>query len=269
MSASNAIMRAVSQSMLFDNATVDEELDFVRDQIRDPFGSETENHLRHVKDMIQDPATLDEVCNMLFREIQDVYQDLTIDVSDYDQKLYPLCRSVYKFFVRNPRRHMYNFILQYLLNNRNRRNLVEDQMGNRFAEYPKGQYGKREFYVLIIQLDAIVKSIFSSGDIELGEFIEYLNDSGEAPACTARILSALEEGTIVDHGVVADMFRMYRASSNHRRDMNRLEMELTRRLIMPYLDANGLMEIRFMPVEEVPEEDEDDVGDDAEERRGD
>ena len=80
----------------------------------------------------------------------------------------------------------------------------------------------------------------------------------------ADIKDMLDKGIIIDHGVVADMFEQFEQSDSYAGVINKLEMAITKDLIIPYLKENGLMDIR-MPTPMEPEEDISDSDDDSDE----
>lgn len=260
ITAQELLWRA-SRAALMDNTSKEEVIGFMEEQIRDPYNSDDSNYMKKLSKMVSGPDELDEICKELFIKMQDVYTCMRIDVSDYDQHYGSLCAALYKFFVKNASKLMYLFIREFLYNNRNRKTLVDEFSNLKLPNYPKEQYGKKEYYILITKLVPIVDEIFEGSQIDLSTFIEYLSHSDSAPVYLDEIQDALDNEILFDKGVVSEMYKLYRASDNFRMDMNRLEMDITNTFIIPYLQENGLMSVRLPPVEEIPEETEDDEED--------
>lgn len=265
ITAQELLWRA-SRDAILDNTTREEQIEFVKDQIKDPYSSGDGNYMKKLAKMIPNQDELDEVCSNLFTDIQDVFSGLEIDVSEYEQHLFPIAMAIYKFFIKNASKLMYIFIREFLYNNKNRKVLVSEFTTSKMPNYPKEQYGKKEFYILITKLHAIVDEIFEGDDIRLKKFVEYVEKSTTTPVYLEQIKDALSVGILVDKGVVSDMYHMYKKSDSYQKDMSRLEMDITQTFIIPYLEENGLMDIRTPPVEEIPvdasDDDEDEADDD-------
>ena len=58
---------------------------------------------------------------------------------------------------------------------------------------------------------------------------------------------------------------MFKKNDNFRAQMNRLEMDIQESLILPYLEENGMLEVRVPPSEEIVPELEDDEEEEGEE----
>lgn len=264
MFTSQELLRFASQDYILGNTTMDEQIAFVEDQIRNPFDSGDINYLKKLIKMVPGQDEMDELCKQFFTQIQDVYSGLEIDVSDYDQHLISLCTAIYKFFVKNVGKLMFVFIREYIYNNKNRKGLIAEFSNVKIPNYPKEQYGKKDFYILITKLNAIVDEIFED-DIKLKKFIEYIEKSDKAPVYLDVILEALELGIIIDKDVVSDMYRLYKKSDLYRGHMNKLEMDITKTFIHPYLEENGMAGVWLPPVEEIPEDLDDEEESDDEE----
>lgn len=270
MDLSSLYRMATSNSAVGD-AGQEELIAFIENQIRDPFGSGDVNLFKRLSRLMNpdsDSATLDdldEVCVKMFRRIQDRYPGLTIDVSDYDNHLEDVFRPIYKFFVMKIRNLLYAFTREFVFNNKNRQVLTDAYSRKASPTYPKRQFGKWEFYVLMIHLEDIVNEIFDD-NIRLSRFIEYVEryGNGGVPKYVERVKKMLGEGLLVDNGVVSDIFELYSHSDRFREDLARLKMDITTHLIIPYMEENKMMELRVPPTEEPPveldEEEDDDDG---------
>lgn len=254
------ILNKMSQEFILGNTTSDEQLSFIEEQIHDPFDSGSNNYFKKLKKMVTDPHELDEICDKLFTEIEDVYPDIDFDLSEYDHHLDDIFSACYKFFIKNINKLMYAFIRGTLYSNKARKNLLADYANTKIGNYPKEQYGKREYYIIITYMNAIVKSIFED-DIRLSRFIETIEKTDECPVYIDVVKDAMEAGIIIDHGVVKNFFTLFKASDQYRSTLNKLEIDFTKTFIIPCLEENGLMDVRLPAVED-PEDDLTDDDDD-------
>lgn len=258
------LLQLASREYILGNTSQDDLVSFITDQIKDPFNSGDTNYFKKLVKMVQNKDELDDLCQDFFTQIQDVYPGLEIDVADYEQRLKPLFSAVYKFFVKNASVVMYLFIREFIFNNKNRKALVTEFTSSKLATYPKEQYGKKEYYILMTKLHQIVDEIFED-NISLEKFIKYITRSN-SPVYIDQVAEALAAGRIIDRGVVSEMYKLYKQSDSFRSEMNRLEMDISTTFILPYLEENGLMSVRIPPSEEiVPELEEEDDDDDSDE----
>ncbi|MCM1230182.1 MAG: hypothetical protein NC489_08615 [Ruminococcus flavefaciens] len=255
------ILQLANKMTVLGGATLDEQLTFLEEQIQRPFTSNSSNYFKEIKKLIPTKDALDEQCASFITQIQDVYPGLTVDLSEYEKHLSGFFMHLYKFFVKDARRLMYLFIREFIFNNKNRKGLVDPYNTAAVVNYPKEQYGKKEFYLLVIKLPKIIDDIFEDG-IKLKKFIEYISRSDDAPVYLDYIRERMDDGYIVDKGVVTDMYEMFKRSESYRSQLNKLEVDIYKSLILPYMEANGLMSVCIPAVEDIPdetdEEDEDD-----------
>lgn len=256
------LLQLANRDYILGNATTEEQIAFINDQIDDPFGSGNTNYYRMLKKSVPSKDALDEIIKDFFVRIMDVYPKLTIDVDDYDGHLSEIFPSIYKFFVKNIQRMMYVFIREFIFNNKNRKGLIATFSSTKTANYPKEQYGKKDYYILITKLPNIVDEIFDD-DIKLKKFIKYIAGNPNAPTYLDQLKDLIDRDILVDKGIVEYMYKMYKKSDNYRGDLNRLEMEITSKLIIPYMRENGMESIRIPPTEEIvlDEDDEDEEAD--------
>jgi len=258
------LLQLASREYILGNTSQDDLVSFIGDQIKDPFNSGDTNYFKKLVKKVSSKDELDELCSQFFTQIQDVYPGLEIDLSEYEQRLSPLFSAVYKFFVKNAPTVMYLFIREFIFNNKNRKALVAEFTSSKLATYPKEQYGKKEYYILMTKLHQIVDEIFED-NITLEKFIKYVTRS-KSPVYVDLVSEALSRGLIVDGGVVSEMYKLYKKSDGFRAQMNRLEMDINETFIIPYLEENGMMDVRIPPSEDiVPELDEEDDDDGDEE----
>lgn len=265
MSQFNAldILQLANKMSILGGATLEEQITFMQDQIRRPFSSNDANYFKEIRKMVPNKDQLDELCANFITQIQDVYPGLTIDLSEYEKHLSGFFMNIYKFFIRDAQKMLYLFIKEFIFNNKNRRGLTDPYITPALVNYPKEQYGKKEFYVLIIRLPRIVDDIFEDG-VKLKKFIEFISKNGDAPVYLDYIQSRMEDGYIVDNGVVGDMYKLFKKSDIYRTQLNQIEMDIYQSLILPYMEENGMMAVRIPPVEDIPmegdeEEDDDDL----------
>ena len=253
-------MRTATRDFILGNTTLAEQRSFIDEQIKDPFNSGDNNYFRKLQKMVDDKNQMDEICVDILKKIQDRYPGLRIDTSDYDQHLAGVTSAIYRMFVKNVDKLMYIFIKEFLFTNKNRHALVDEFSNIKIPSYPKEQYGTKEFYILIVKLNAIVDEIFENG-VKLKEFIKYLGKNSHCPVYIDRIVEAMGDGLISDSGVVTDMYKLFRRSDGFRGHMNKLEMAITSDLIIPYMKENGTLDARMPTIEEPDEELEDDEED--------
>lgn len=255
------ILMYANRQAILDSTTPEEQVTYIEEQIADPFNSGDANYFKQLVKMVPNPDDLDELCAKFCTEIQNVYPGLTLDFSEYEKHLSKIFGAIYKFFVKNVRKMMYIFIREYIFNNKNRRGLTDCFNTSKIATYPKEQYGKKEFYILISKLPKVIDEIFTDG-ITLEEFISYVERGSDSPAFLGQVRDAMDGGWIIDNDVVSDMYRLFRKSDDYRGRLNKLEMDIHQFLILPYLEENGLLAVRLpTPVEIEEEEDIDDDGD--------
>ena len=257
------LLAMANRDFILGNTTVDEQVDFISDQIKHPFDGGDSNYFKKLRTMVK-PDKLDEICQDLFAEIEDVYPDLQIDISDMDEHLADSFSAVYKFFVRNIQKHIYVFLREYIASAKNRKILTADYINSKLPNYPKEQYGKKEFYILVTKLPAIVKDIFDD-EISLEQYISYIERSDETPMYFKLIKDMLDKGMIVDHGITEDLFDQFKKSDQFDTTICKLQMMITNDLINPYLEENGLMDLRTPMVDDVVEESDEDDDEDSDE----
>lgn len=249
------LLQFANRMAVLGSATVDEQITFIEDQIRKPFTTNDSNYYKQLRKMYSDKDQLDEQCSAFITQIQDIYPGLVIDLSDYEKHISTFFSNVYKFFVKDARKLMYLFIKEFVFNNKNRKGLTDPYNTSAVVTYPKEQYGKKEFYLLIIKLPKIIDDIFDDG-IKLKKFIDYISRSSDAPVYISYIKEQMENGYIVDKGVVGDMYDLYKKSDIFRSQLNKLEMSIYESLILPYMEEHGLMSVRIPAVEDIEEEED-------------
>ena len=257
------LMNLANRDAILGNTTVDEQIELIQEQIKQPFDSGSTNFFKKLKKQVSNPDNLDEICADLFEQIENVYPNLVFDLSEYDQHYSDAFNAVYKFFVKNINRMMFLFLREYIFNNKNRKNLIMDFMSSKIPSYPKEQYGKKEFYILITKLSSIVRNI-AGDNVRLEKFLDYIDRSEDAPLYIGDIRDLLDRGVICDHGIVSDIFDQFDDSDARPGIMNKLEMAITKSLIIPYLEENGIARFRLSGVVDPEEEEADDTDDDDE-----
>lgn len=254
----------VNRDHMLGDITVEEQAGFISEQIKAPFDSGRHNYFRKLKKLAVSKDELDVLCADLFKQIEDVYPGLEFNLDDYDDRhIAQAFEACYKFFVRGINKLMYLFLREYLFNNKNRKGIVEDFMSSKVTSYPKEQYGKKEYYILITKLSQIVNSI-GEDNIRLSKFINYIDRAEEAPLYLDDVKDLLERGVIVDHNIVEDIFRLFSESDARPGILNKLEMVITKSLIIPCLKESGLLDISIR--QNIAPDDDDDDADEEEDQ---
>jgi len=257
------LLQMLSREFILGNTSTEELESFIENQIKDPFNSGGTNYFRKFAKSVDTQDELDEYCAKFFTQIQDRYPGLDIDLSDYEQHLQPLFTAVYKFFIKNVSKIMYIFIKEFIFNNKNRKTLTAEFTSSKLSTYPKEQYGKKEYYILVTKLHQIVDEIFED-TISLKKFVRYVMKSNDTVYLTA-LSDAIDAGLVVDNGVVSDMYKLYKESDSFRGDMNRLEMSISESFILPYLEENGMLDVRIPVTTDIETELDDDDDDESDE----
>jgi hypothetical protein len=245
------------ENMLIENLDAEELMEFIRDQIADVFDSSTVNYFKKLKKIIYNPDELDNYCIRIMDNIENVYSGIDFDVSDFDVHLDVFTSHVYKFFVKNTASIMNVFLREYIMTPKNRKAAVADYLNSKLPNYPKEQYGKKEYFILMNKLQSIIKDIRRE-KLELTDFIYYLKRSDDIPDYVNNIEHYLNEGWIVDDGIVTDLFDMFLNSDQYDIIYNKLQMMITTNLINPYLEENGMANMKLPMFEQEDELEDDD-----------
>ena len=250
----------MTRNFIVSDTSVTEQTSFIEDQIADPFNAGNSNYLKRLADIISGDNEMDDQCQRFMVQIQDVYPHLRIEIGDYDQHLLPLFTVIYNVFVRKVKKITYNFIREYIFNNKNRKTLTDMFSNTKTPTYPKEQYGKKEYYILVTKLPQIIDEIFEDG-VKLKRFIDIADKSEHSPACLSKLKDYLDEDLIVDNGVVGDIYEKFKECDDYRSMLNDLEIDITNSFILPYIKENNLGDLYLPPVNEL-EDDDDDEDDD-------
>lgn len=251
-----------SRDYILGDISIEEQIEFLTEQIAAPFDSGNNNYFKKLQKMVKSKSDLDAYCNKLFSAIEDIYPDVEFDFNTLDQHLDGVFSVSYKFFIKNIRKLLFIFLKQYIFNNKNRKTLISDYINIKLPNYPKEQFGKKEYYILVSKLSPIVKTIGSS-NISLSKFIEYIERDDQCPIYINELKGYIDANVINDRGVVENIFDAFIKSDEYNGMMSKLEMEITETLILPYLKENGMDSVRYAPISPVDDtEDEDDDDDD-------
>ena len=258
---SNDMNDSESVNFILKNTLVEEQLNFIIDQIRNPFDSSNSNQFKRLCKLVKDKDTLDEYCSQLLDELENTYSGLEFDLSEYDVRLEEFFGVVYKFFVKNVGAIMYTFLKNYILQTKNRKALTAEYLNTKLPNYPKEQYGKKEYFILMIKLSNILKDI-KREKLTLSEFIRYIQREEECPAYINKLKNYLDNDLILDQSVVSNLFDEFFDSDIYDETYCKLQMMITTDLIAPYLEENGMKDMWLPPLE--PEDnsiqDEDEEG---------
>ena len=259
--SSQDILNIASQDIILANSTVDEQIEFISEQIENPFDSGSSNYFKKLKRSVSNADRLDEICVDLLGQIENIYPDIEFDLSEYNQHLDELFSAVYKFFVKNAYKIVYVFMREYISSAKNRKALTADYLNTKIPTYPKEQYGKKEYYILTMKMPNIMRDIKING-MWLDKVISYLEKAGETPMYIERIKEYLDKGIINDHGVFSNMLGVLFKSDSYTKLICKLQSFVTEDIVIPYLKENGLMELKLPQID--PEDDELDEDDDNE-----
>lgn len=244
------------ENLLLENLDIEELMEFIRDQGADPMDSSQVNYFKKLKKMVSNPDELDNYCVRIMDNIENVYSGIDFDVSDFDVHLDKFTSDVYKFFIKNTAAIMYTFLREYIMTSKNRKAAVADYLNSKLPNYPKEQYGKKEYFILMNKLQNIIKDIRRE-KLDLTEFINYLKRADEVPEYVENVEKYLNEGWILDDGIVTDLFDMFLDSDQYDIIYNKLQMAITTNLINPYLEESGMSDMK-LPLFEQEEDLEDD-----------
>ena len=255
------IMNTINRELLMTNTTVDEQIEFISEQIKNPFDGGSSNYFKKLKNSVKSPE-LKEICLDLFEQIENMYPAIAFDFSDdEDADIISAFNAVYKFFIRKIQDLIIVFLKEYIHNAKNRKVLTAEYMNAKLPNYPKEQYGKKEYYILMTKLPAIIEDIFDA-ELRLDKFIECVERSGMSPMYFSVIKDLLNSGIIIDHGVVNNIYDLFRKSDRYDQTICKLQIDITNTMIIPYMEENNLMELRNPPIEPDPEEENLDEEDD-------
>ena len=243
------------ENILLENLDVEEIMEFIRDQANDPMDSSNVNYMKKLKKMVQNADELDSYCIRIMDTIENVYSGIDFDVSDFIVHLDVFTSHVYKFFVKNTANIMHVFLREYIMTSKNRKAAVADYLNSKLPNYPKEQYGKKEYFILMNKLQSIIKDIRRE-KLDLGDFIYYLKRADDTPEYILNIEHYLNEGWILDDGIVTDLFDMFLDSDQYDIIYNKLQMAITTNLINPYLEENGLSDMKLPAFEQEDLEDD-------------
>lgn len=248
------IRKMAGRESILDNTSAEEQLEFIRHQIKDPFDSGNSNYFRKLKNRAHDRSQLNYYCEIILSEISNEYPGLEFDYDD-DKDLVDFTDSVYKFFIRNIRKLVFIFLREYLYNNKNRKGLIQEFQEIKISNYPKEVYGKKDFYILVIKMPAIVSEI-SKMDFRLDTFMQYIDRDDDAPMYIRLVQRYYDSGVIQDHGVYSDIMEHFRDSDTYDLMINKLIMKIKTAIIDPYLEESGMANVKPLMVEEPDDDDE-------------
>ena len=250
--------RASREYILY-NATIEDYLGFIEDQIKDPFDASIGmNYIKKIRKLCPDDNKMDEICEKIIDMISDAYPNMEIDMDQIDSHYLDFTEALYKFFTKNIRKLVSVFIKEYLFNAKNRKAIVQDYQDVKLANYPKEQYGKKENYILITFIKRIVKSYTKDGECTIQDFISYIRHSDDCPGYVDDIEGYLEDGTILDYGLFEDIMNYFWKSNVRDSMINKLSIKITADIIQPCLKELGYDQF---PMALIAQDDDDDLDD--------
>lgn len=247
-----------SREFIVAQTEVDEHLEFIKEQIRKPFDSGEVNHFRKMMKMITDKNQRQEYSKRVMEIITDEYENLDLDIEDLERDLVPYAEALYKFFGKNVKKMTSTFLREYLYNNRNRKMLLSSYQDIKLSSYPKEQFGKKDNYILIIKLPAIVKDIMGL-QVTLDQFIQYCVRNNDEPVYVEQIRDMVNSNILADYGVYADIMQKFRDSDAYDGILNKLQMSMVDSIVRPSIEELGYKNLSTML--ELEDDDIDDADD--------
>ena len=247
-----------SREYILYNATIEDYMEFISDQINDPFDASIDiNYIKRIRKLIPDDNKMDKYCERILEKILERYENIELNLDNYNAHLLDITDVCYKFFIKNIRKLVTVFIKEYIMNAKNRKALVADYY-TKLSSYPKEQYGNKDNYILITFLKKIVKSYTKDGELRLSDFIYYIKKSGDYPEYIDQLQEYIEDGYIVDYGVFRDISNIFWKSDVRDSMINKLSLKIIENIIKPDLDDMG-NNVQLISI--VAQDDDDDLQD--------
>ena len=238
------LLYTVCGEYLLRESNLDEQIAFIIDQIKHPFIGGSTNYYRKLRKSL-DNDTLDRVCIRLMDELEKQYDSLEFDSDALSERhLDDTFNAVYKFFIKNIEKLIIIFLKEYLHSAKNRKALTNDYMVLKTPNYPKEQYGKKEYYILMTKLPTIIKDIIDE-DISLDTFIAYVRRAGNTPLYVDKISDMISDGIIGEKNIVSELLHLMIKSDRYDSIICKLQVDITETIINPYLEETGILEHRL------------------------
>ena len=250
--------RASREYMLY-NATIEDYLGFIEDQIKDPFDASIGmNYIKKIRKLCPDDSKMDNYCLRIIDMISDAYPNMEIDLDRIESHYLDFTEALYKFFTKNIRKLVTVFMKEYIFNVKNRKSIVQDYQDVKLANYPKEQYGKKENYILITFIKKIVKSYTKEGECTIQDFISYIKRADDCPSYVIDIEEYMEDGTIIDYGLFSDIMNYFWKSDVRDSMINKLSLKINEAIVQPCLKELGY---DTFPMALIAQDDDDDLQD--------
>lgn len=243
------LLTIANREQFLDNSDLDELLTFISAQIANPFESSESNYFRRIHRMVthngkttgkQARDQMNEICFKIIRMIDYAYPNIEFVIDPSEQDLVEITKALYKFFVKCLRKTTYVFFREFIYNNKNRKNILEEYQDIHVASFPKEIFGKKEYYILTVKMASIVKNL-AEKDFSLEKYIKYITRDGSMPNYVRIVSDGLDDNTIVDHGVFSDMMeKMLNSDSFFNRMVSGLMGDVKTAIINPYLESIGI-----------------------------
>ena len=227
-----------SREFILSQTDADEHLEFVKSQIKKPFDNGSVNHFRKMIRLIPDKAQKEEYAKRVLEAITNEYPNVDINVDDVDSTLVPYAEALYKFFGKNTKKLVTAFLREYLFNNKNRKALLSSYQDIKIPSYPKEQFGKKDNYILVIKLPAIVKDIIAL-PINMEMFIKYCIRNGDKPQYIDVLEEMMTQNILIDYGLYADMMDKFVKSDAFDGIINKLQVRMINGVVRPSMEDLG------------------------------
>lgn len=250
---------------ILDTSTTDDLLAFIKNQINNPFDSGDINYFKKLRQVADSRDALDRYCLTILRFIEDRYPGLSINVPE-GESLAHFTNTIYKFFGKNMKKLVTEFMIEYIMNNKNRKAIIDAFSTIKVQNYSKEMYGKKDYYILITRMDSIVKYI---ADLRLSfdDMLHYLTRGEDVPPYLIYLSEMLRNDDIGDDGLYTDIMEIMIDSDDYAsRLATKMCMKVQNAIIHPYLKSIGcddaLLNTIFMNQFDQDEDDADTDSDD-------
>lgn len=247
-----------SREFILAQTEIDEYLDFIKQQIKQPFDSGDINYFRKMMRMITDKKYQQDYAKKVIEIIVNEYENIDVDIEDLERNLVPYADALYRFFGKNLRKLVSSFLVEYLYNSKNRKMLLAKYDKLKLPVYPKEQFGTRENYLLIVKISSIVDEIISL-PVTIDQFLNYAIRNDDMPSYCESIVEMINDNILVEYGVYEDIMRKFKDSDTFDGIMNKVQIRMMEGVVRPTVEDMGFsgLSITFDIEEDSVEDSED------------
>ena len=247
-----------SREFILAQTEIDEYLDFIKQQIKQPFDSGDINYFRKMMRMITDKKYQQDYAKKVIEIIVNEYENIDVDIEDLERDPVPYADALYRFFGKNLRKLVSSFLVEYLYNSKNRKMLLAKYDKLKLPVYPKEQFGTRENYLLIVKISSIVDEIISL-PVTIDQFLNYAIRNDDMPSYCESIVEMINDNILVEYGVYEDIMRKFKDSDTFDGIMNKVQIRMMEGVVRPTVEDMGFsgLSITFDIEEDSVEDSED------------